>query len=84
MKEENAIMVPKLFPLRKLPGTYPEGSGRAWGKSFQGKYPLLASWWYGGVSAGALPLGPMISKHYSEANEDKEMNLQKIPVSKKM
>ena len=32
----------------------------------------------------ALPLGSMICKHDSEANEDEDMNLQKIPVSKKM
>ena len=45
---------------------------------------MLASWRYGGVGARALPLGSMISKHNSEANEDKDMNLQKIPVYKKM
>ena len=32
----------------------------------------------------ALPLGSMIYKHDSEANEDEDMNLQKIPVYKKM
>ena len=32
----------------------------------------------------ALPLGSMINKHDSEANEDEDMNLQKIAVYKKM
>ena len=32
----------------------------------------------------ALPLGSMIYKHDSEANEDEDMNLQKIQVYKKM
>ena len=31
-----------------------------------------------------LPLVSMIYKHDSEANEDENMNLQKIPVYKKM
>ena len=32
----------------------------------------------------ALPLGSMIYKHNSEANEDDNMHLRKIPVYKKM
>ena len=32
----------------------------------------------------ALPLESMIYKHDSEANEDEDMNLQKVPVYKKM
>ena len=32
----------------------------------------------------ALPLGSMIYKHDSEANEDEDMKSQKIPVYKKM
>ena len=31
-----------------------------------------------------LPLGSMIYEHDSEANEDEDMNLQKIPIYKKM
>ena len=31
-----------------------------------------------------LPLGSKIYKHDSEANEDEDMNLQEIPVYKKM
>ena len=32
----------------------------------------------------ALPLGSMIYKHESQTNEDDDMNLQQIPVYKKM
>ena len=32
----------------------------------------------------ALPLKTMIYKHHSEANEDEDMNLQKIPVYTKI
>ena len=32
----------------------------------------------------ALPLESRIYKHDTEANEDEDMNLQKIPVYKKM
>ena len=74
----------KLFPLRKLHGAWPGGSGPAWGKETQGRYPFCASWQYGGVGAEALPLGSMRYKHDSEDNEDEDMNLQKIPVYKKM
>ena len=79
-----ALLPSKLFPLRKLLGAWPEGSGPEWGQSSEGRYPFVASCWYGGVRAGALPLGSMISKHNSKANEDKDMNLQKIAVYKKM
>ena len=74
----------KLFPLRKLRGARPEGSGPAWGKGTEGRYPFCASWRYGGVRAGALHLGSMRYKHDSEDNEDEDTNLQKIPVYKKM
>ena len=79
-----SLSVSKLFPLRKLLGAEPEGSGPAWGRSSEGRNPFLVSRRYGGVGAGALPLVSMISKHDSEANEDEDMNLQKIPVYKKM
>ena len=36
------------------------------------------------AASAASALGSMISKHDSKANEDKYMNLQKIPVYKKM
>ena len=58
----------KLFPLRKLRGAWPEGSGPAWGKGTEGRYPFCASWRYGGVGAGALPLGFMRYKHDGEDN----------------
>ena len=74
----------KLFPLRKLFGSWPEGSGPACEKRTEGRYPFCASWRYGGVGAGALPLGSMRYKHDSEDNEDEDTNLQKIPVYKKM
>ena len=73
-----------LFPLRKLRGAWPEGSGPAWGKGTEGRYPFCASRQYGGVGAWALPLGSMRYKHDSEDNEDEDTNLQKIPVYKKM
>ena len=79
-----AAIPSKLFPLRKLRGAWPEGSGLAWGKGTEGKYPFCASWRYGGVGAGALPLGSMSLKQDSEDNEDEVTNLQKIPVYKKM
>ena len=74
----------KLFPLRKLRGAWPEGSGLAWGKGTEGRYPFCASWRYGGVGAGALPLGSMRHKHDGDDNEDEDTNLQKVPVYKKM
>ena len=79
-----ALLPSKLFPLRKLRGAWPQGSGPAWGKGTEGRYPLCASWQYGGVAAGALPLGSMRYKHDGEDNEDEDTNLQKIPVYKKM
>ena len=83
--ERIALAYPsKLFPLRKLRGAWPEGSGPAWGKGTEGRYPFCASWRYGGVGAEALPLGSMRYKHDSEDNEDEDMNLQKIAVYKKM
>ena len=54
------------------------------GKVIRWRNPLLASWRYGGVGVGALPLGSMISKHDSKANEDKDMNLQKNPLYNEM
>ena len=74
----------KLFPLSKLRRAWPEGSGPACGKGTEGRYPLCASWRYGGVGAGALPSGSMRYKHDTEDNEDEDTNLQKIPVYKKM
>ena len=62
----------KLFPLRKLRGAWPEGSGPACGKGTEGRYPFCASWRYGGVGAGALPLGSMRYEHDSEDNEDED------------
>ena len=79
-----ALLPSKLFPLRKFRGAWPEGSGPAWGKGTEGRYPFCASRRYGGVGAGALPLGSMRYKHDSEDNEDEDTNLQKIPVYKKM
>ena len=73
-----------LFPLTKFRRVWPEGSGPAWGKGTEGRYPFCASWRYGGVGAGALPLGSMRYKHDSEDNEDEDTNLQKILVYKKM
>ena len=77
------VWVSKLFPFGKLRGAWPEGSGPAWGKGTEGRYPFCASRRYGGVGAGALPLGSMRYKHDSEDNEDEDTNLQKIPVYKK-
>ena len=74
----------KLFPLRKLRGAWLEGSGPAWGKGTEGRYPFCASRRYAGVGAEALPLGSMRYKHDSEDNEDEDTNLQKIPHYKKM
>ena len=74
----------KLYPLRKLRGAWREGSGPAWGKGTEGRYPFCASRQYRGVGAGALPLGSLRYKHDSEDNEDEDTNLQKIPVYKKM
>ena len=79
-----ALLPSKLFPLRKLRGAWPEGSGPACGKGTEGRYPFCASWRYGEIGAGALPLGSMRYKHDSEDNEDEDTNLQKIPVYKKM
>ena len=75
-----ALLPSKLFPLRKLRGAWPEGSGPAWGKGTEGTYPFCASQRYEGPGAGALPLGSMRYKHDSEDNEDEDTNLQKIPV----
>ena len=83
-KLKAALPPSKLFPLRKLHGAQPEGSGPAWGRSSKSRYPFLACWRYGGVGAVALPLEYMIYKHNSEANEDEDMNLQVIPVCKNM
>ena len=85
----NALDVPrgsgsKLFPLRRLSGARPEGSGPAWGKGTEGRYPFCASWQYGGIGAGALPLGSMRCKHNSEDNEEEDTNLIKILVYEKM
>ena len=77
-------IVSKLFPLRMFCRVWPEGSGPAWGKGTEGRYPFCASGRYGGIGAGALPLGSMCYKHDSEDNEDEDTNLQKIPVYKKM
>ena len=79
-----ALLPSKLFPLRNVRGAWPEGSGPAWGKGTEGRYPFCASRRYGGVGAGALPLGSMRYKHDGEDNEDEDTNLQKIPVYKKM
>ena len=92
MDEEEALIARKIritrtskfFSLRKLRGAWPEGSGPAWGKGTEGRYPFCASQWYGGVGAEALPLGSMRYRHDSEDNEDEDMNWQKIPVYKKM
>ena len=81
---KSALLPSKLFPLRKLRGAWPEGSGPARGKGTEGRYPFCASWRYEGVGAGALPLGSMRYRHDSEDNEDEDTNLQKIPVYKKM
>ena len=84
LTQTNNMSLSKLFPLRKLRRAWPEGSGPAWGKDTGGRYPFCASRRYGGVGAGALPLGSMRYKHDSENNEDEDTNLQKIPVYKKM
>ena len=78
------LLLSKLFPLRKLRGAWPEGSGPAWGKGTEGRYPFCASRRYGGIGAEALPLWSMRYKHDSEDNEDEDMNLQKFQVYKKM
>ena len=79
-----SLLPSKLFPLRNLRGAWPKGSGPAWGKGTEGRYPFCASWRNRGVGAEALPLGSMRYKHDSEDNEDEDMNLQKIPVYKKV
>ena len=78
------VLDSKLFPLRKLRRAWLEGSGPAWRKGTESRYPFCASRRYGGVGAGALPLGSMRYKHDSEDNEDEDTNLQKVPVYKKM
>ena len=79
-----ALLPSKLFPLSKLRRAWPEASGPACGKGTDGRYPFCASWRYGWVGAGALPLGSMRYKHDSEDNDNEDTNLQKIPVYKKM
>ena len=59
-----------------------EGSGPAGGRSSEGGNPFLRYRLYGGVGAGALPLGSMVSKHDSAARKDEDVNLQQISVYK--
>ena len=84
LKAEGCTATIEAIPTEKAPRSVAGGLSAGMGKVIGGQVPFLASRRHGGVGAVALPLGSLIHKHDSEANEDEDMSLQKIPVYKKM